>query len=137
VNTVIFALIPLILSMGIIPTISFYDAFATEFTQICIDKVWIEKSNHKIACVTPSTAEKLVQRGWGAILAEDAFEEKPQMKELQVGQEIIETRIGTLELQSDYLTPETQKILKDELFYQRAIQVYQLALPAIGMNKIK
>ncbi len=40
-------------------------AFAVDYTQICIDKVWIEKTNHKIACVTPSTADKLVERGWG------------------------------------------------------------------------
>ncbi len=108
------------------------NAFASEYSQICIDKVWIEKTNHKIACVTPSTADKLVERGWGTILADDTFEEKPAMKELEVGQEIIETRIGTLELQSDYLTPETAEKLKDELFFQRAIQVYQLALPAVA-----
>ncbi len=110
----------------------FSSVFATEYAQICIDKVWIEKTNHKIACVTPSTADKLVERGWGTILADDTFEAKPAMKELEVGQEIIETRIGTLELQSDYLTPETAKTLKDELFFQRAIQVYQLALPAVA-----
>ena len=46
--------------------------------QICIDKVWIEKYNHKIACVTPSTAEKLVERGWGTMLVivEDISDEK-------------------------------------------------------------
>jgi len=64
----LFFLIPLILSIGIVPALSFSDALATEYTQICIDKVWIEKSNHKIACVTPTTAEKLVERGWGTIL---------------------------------------------------------------------
>jgi len=125
-NLVIPVLISLILTIGIIP---FSDA--AEHNQICIDKVWIENAKGKIACVTLSTADKLVERGWGTILAEDAFEE-PTMKELEVGQEIIETRIGTLELQSDYLTPETAQKLKDELFFQRAIQVYQLAYPAIG-----
>ena len=35
---------------------------------VCKDKVWIESSNGKIACVTPSTAKKLVERGWGTIL---------------------------------------------------------------------
>ena len=66
-------LIPLILSIGIIPVIPFSDA--TEYSQICIDKVWLENSKGKIACVTPSTADKLVQRGWGTILSDDAFTE--------------------------------------------------------------
>lgn len=126
----IFALIPLILSIGISPAIPFSDA--VESNQICIDKVWIENSKGKIACVTPSTADKLVQRGWGTILSDDTFEEKPTMKKPEIGQQIIETRVGTLELQSNYLTPETAKTLKDELFFQRAIQVYHLALPAVG-----
>ena len=112
------------------------NVFATDYTQICIDKVWIESNKGKIACVTPSTADKLVERGWGTILAEDAFEEKPAMKELEIGQEIIETRVGTLELQSDYLTDETAQTLKDELFFQRAVQVYNLALPAVSVAGI-
>jgi len=33
--------------------------------QICIDKVWIENKKGKIACVTPTTSDKLVERGWG------------------------------------------------------------------------
>ena len=37
--------------------------------QICIDKVWIENKKGKIACVTPTTADKLVERGWGTILS--------------------------------------------------------------------
>ena len=35
---------------------------------ICEDKVWIESVKGRIACVTSSTADKLVQRGWGTIL---------------------------------------------------------------------
>ena len=49
------AIIPLILSIGIIPVIPFSEA--AEFTQICIDKVWIESEKGRIACVTSSTAE--------------------------------------------------------------------------------
>ena len=60
---VIFALIPLILSISLAPAFPFSDA--TESDQICIDKVWLENSNGKIACVTLTTAEKLVERGWG------------------------------------------------------------------------
>ena len=69
----ILAIISLILSIGIAPALPFADA---ERTQICIDKVWIENKKGKIACVTPSTAEKLVERGWGTLL-EDISMEKP------------------------------------------------------------
>ena len=127
---IVFALIPLILSMGLVPALPFSDA--SEDNQICIDKVWIENSKGKIACVTPSTADKLVERGWGSILAEDVFEEKPEMKELEAGQEIIETRSGTIVIDHDYLTPDSSKLLSDELFFQRAVQVYHLALPTVS-----
>jgi hypothetical protein len=40
-------------------------------TEICKDKVWLESNKAgRIACVTPSTAEKLVARGWGHFLDE-------------------------------------------------------------------
>ena len=58
-SNLVFMLIPLILSIGIIP---FVDAVEN---QICVDKVWIENNKGKIACVTQNTAEKLVDRGWG------------------------------------------------------------------------
>lgn len=35
---------------------------------ICEGKIWIESTKGRIACVTPSTADKLVERGWGTIL---------------------------------------------------------------------
>jgi alkyl sulfatase BDS1-like metallo-beta-lactamase superfamily hydrolase len=78
-NLIIFALIPLILSIGVVPAIPFSEGVESE--QICIDKVWLENSKGKIACVTPSTADKLVERGWGTILSDDIFAEKPTMKE--------------------------------------------------------
>jgi len=75
-----YALIPLILSIGIVPAIPFSAGVdIPDLLQICIDKVWIEKTtNHKIACVTPSTADKLVERGWGTLLDidEDISDEK-------------------------------------------------------------
>ena len=111
---------------------SLTSVFATDYTQICIDKVWIEKTNHKIACVTPSTADKLVERGWGIILTDDAFEEKPMEQELPLGVEKIETRSGTITIDHDYFTPESAQLLSDELFFQRAVQVYHLALPAVS-----
>jgi len=79
VKIILFVLIPLILSIGIIPVIPFSAAVdIPPLLQICIDKVWIEKNNHKIACVTPSTAEKLVERDWGTLLDidEDISNEK-------------------------------------------------------------
>ena len=62
----LFLIIPLILSIGLIPAFPFSDAI--ESNQICIDKVWIENSKGKIACVTSSTADTLVERGWGTVL---------------------------------------------------------------------
>ena len=38
------------------------------FEFICQDKVFVENINGKIACVTSSTATKLVERGWGTLL---------------------------------------------------------------------
>ena len=80
-------------------------AFAVDYTQICIDKVWIEKTNHKIACVTSSTADKLVERGWGTLL-KISMEELIQ-EELPLGVQIIETKKGTITIDHDYLTPES------------------------------
>ena len=122
---VIFALIPLILSVGISP--AFQSSDAAEHNQICIDKVWIENNKGKIACVTPSTAEKLVDRGWGTLL-EDIPMEKPMEEELPIGIETIETRSGIITIDHDYLTLESAQLLDDELFFQRAVQVYHLAL---------
>ncbi len=62
------AFIPLILSIGIISVFPFSEAI--EVNPICVDKVWLENTKGRIACVTPSTAEKLVERGWGTILSE-------------------------------------------------------------------
>ena len=38
------------------------------FEIICEGKVWVESLKGKIACTFPSTAQKLVERGWGTIL---------------------------------------------------------------------
>jgi len=70
-SVILFALIPLILSIVVV-SLSFDDASAvSKHEVICIDKVWIENTKGKIACVTPATAEKLVERGWGTMLVED------------------------------------------------------------------
>ena len=49
----------------------------------------------------------------------------------EVGIETIETRSGTIVIDHDYLTPESSKLLSDELFFQRDVQVYHLALPQL------
>jgi len=55
-----------ILTIGILTLIPLEEADAALGpNQICIDKVWIESTKGRIACVTPSTAEKMVERGWG------------------------------------------------------------------------
>ena len=68
--------------MGIVPVIPFSDA--VEQNQVCIDKVWIENSKGKIACVTPSTAEKLVERGWGTLLSDDTLDESFETTSLEL-----------------------------------------------------
>jgi len=82
----VFTLIPLVLSIGIIPAIPFSDA--TEYSQICIDKVWLENSKGKIACVSPATADKLVERGWGTVLSVDTPEESVMDMRYMPGDEI-------------------------------------------------
>ena len=75
----LFSIVTLILSIGIIPAIPFSAGIdIPHLLPFCIDKVWIESTKGRIACVTPSTAEKLVERGWGTMLVivEDTSDEK-------------------------------------------------------------
>jgi len=53
----------LILASGVIFSNSILDTNA-DSSQICVDKIWIESTHGRIACVTPSTASALVERGW-------------------------------------------------------------------------
>ena len=85
-GVIIFALIPLILSIGLAPVIPF--STASEYDQICIDKVWLENSKGKIACVSPATADKLVERGWGTVLAFDTPKESVMDMRYTDGDEI-------------------------------------------------
>lgn len=41
---------------------------AEEDNIICKDKIWVENLKGKLICTLPSTAQKLVERGWGTIL---------------------------------------------------------------------
>ena len=91
------ALIPLIslaLTFDILPA----DA---QRTQICIDKVWLESTKGRIACVTPTTAEKLVERGWGTLLDVDALKEKP-MEEKPLPTIPTITKAGTIDIATLY-----------------------------------
>ncbi len=113
-----FLIIPLILSIGIIPTISSLDM--PEYIQICVDKVWIESVNNRIACVTPSTAEKLVERGWGTLLdiVEDTSDEKSIKPVISGGTlPITETPIignPDKEYPKNYV-PGTEQLAEDEI----------------------
>ncbi len=90
-KTILFAVIPLILSIGIIPVISFAESIDSPRKQmesgITAEDV-VCKSGFTLmirisgdaACVTPTTAEKLTNAGWGAI-----------EKEFSLDSEIIET----------------------------------------------
>jgi hypothetical protein len=51
-----------------------------------------------------------------------------------VGNETITTDFGTLELKETYLTKESMALLNDQLNLQRAIEVYQWALPLVTFN---
>ena len=57
-----------ILIIGITNT----DIFAAEQDQICVDKIWIENSKGKIACVSSATAASLIERGWGTIIEDSS-----------------------------------------------------------------
>ena len=120
-NKTLLAIIPLILTIGIIPTISSIDI--PEYIQICVDKVWIESVNNRIACVTPTTAEKLVERGWGTLLdiekvMEDTSDEKSITPVVSGGTyPITETPIignPEKEFPKNYV-PGTEELAEDEI----------------------
>jgi hypothetical protein len=78
VKFVIFALIPLILSIGILPAISFGEILDSPRKQmqngiaakdvICkSDLTLIIRTSGDAVCVKPTTAEKLIERGWTEI----------------------------------------------------------------------
>jgi len=118
---IIFALTPLILSIGIIPAIPISAGIdIPHLLQICIDKVWIESTKGRIACVTPSTAEKLVERGWGTLLDidEDISDEKSIKPVVSGGTlPITETPIignPEKEYPKNYV-PGTEELAEDEI----------------------
>jgi len=142
-----------ILSILIVGTVGVStDVFAAESTQICIDKVWIENSKGKIACVTPSTAATLVERGWGTILDDNdnlqvlasMFEVHPE--KMRTAAPLPETSTGP---QIDYSKGYLVEEIKDGLYWvtDGAYQAMFLttgqgviavdAPPSIGENYLK
>jgi len=119
---ILFAIIPLILSIGLVPAIPFSAGVdIPHLLPVCIDKVWMESINGRIACVTPSTAEKLVQRGWGTMLdemMEDTSDEKSITPVISGGTlPITETpKIGNPEKEfpKNYV-PGTEELAEDEI----------------------
>jgi len=148
-NTIFFALIPLILSIGIFPTFPFSDATITEGPEMeCIsgEIVVFRINSNNYVCVLPDTADRWEEYGIAEkvvtmeeesskVIEEEIMETEvmdEEMMETDIGIETIETRSGTIVIDHDYLTPESAQLLSDELFFQRAVQVYHLALPAVS-----
>ncbi len=138
----ILLIIPLILSIGISPALPFADSYQPKDaeTQCREGLVLVFRTiANNYVCVSESTAEKWVRYGIAEIVGEPAEDEmieeameKPMEEVSSMGIETIETRSGTITIDHDYLTPESAKLLSDELFFQRAVQVYHLALPAVS-----
>lgn len=127
------SLIPLILSIGIAPVLPF--SYSEELICPTGEIEVVRVTNPNSICINQDTALRWTQLGIAEIVGEVVTateEEKPAMREPELGVETIETRIGSLTLDADYPTAETQKTLEDELFFQRAVQVYLLSLPAIA-----
>ncbi len=113
-KTILFALIPLILSLGIIPVISFAENIDSPRKQmesgITAEDV-VCKSGFTLmirisgdaACVTPTTAEKLTNAGWGII-----------EKEFSSDSEIIETE-STNEEESENTGKDITVELKESI----------------------
>ena len=169
---IIFALIPLILSIGITPAFSLQpEDVDTECRegQVLIYRI----NNLDYICTSQSTASLWANLGIAEIVNSSETKEFPTVESESIpkactkdyrpvcgvdektygnmcvlesfgvelnhegecsvsGIETIETRSGIITIDNDYLTPESSKLLDDELFFQRAIQVYHLALPAVG-----
>jgi glyoxylase-like metal-dependent hydrolase (beta-lactamase superfamily II) len=141
----------LILTSGVLFFNSVFDANA-ESHQICVDKVWLENAKGKIACVTPSTAAVLVDRGWGTILDDSdnlqvlasMFEVHPE--KMRTASPLPETSMGP---QIDYSKGYLVEEIKDGLYWvtEGAYQAMFLttgegviavdAPPSIGENYLK
>ena len=145
VKLLLFALIPVILSMSLIPAFSLQpEDIETECRE---GQVLVYKfSSMEYICTSQTGAAMWAKYDIAEIVSTSEPISEPETIETteisepeietprdpMLGIETIETRSGTITIDHDYLTPESTQILNDELFFQRAVQVYQLAYPAIG-----
>ena len=141
----------LIITSGVFISIPVFDAYA-ESPQICVDKIWMENKKGKIACVTPSTASVLVERGWGTIIENSTnmqilasmFDVHPE--KMKTAAPLPETAMGPqIDFSKGYLVEE----IKDGLYWvtEGAYQAIFLttgegvivvdAPPSIGENYLK
>ena len=141
----------LILTSGVVFSNSILDANA-ESTPICVDKIWMENSKGKIACVTPSTASVLVERGWGNMLDDSdniqvlASLSESHPEKMRISAPLPDTAMG---LQIDYSKGYLVEEIKDGLYWvtDGAYQAMFLttgkgviavdAPPSIGENYLK
>ncbi|MCV0392167.1 MAG: hypothetical protein K5790_02605 [Nitrosopumilus sp.] len=94
---VIFALIPLILSIGLLPPVVFSEGIDSPRKQmsngvsaedvICKSGLTLMiRMSGDAACVTATTAEKLEEKGWGTI--EKEFNSEPETTETEINEEL-------------------------------------------------
>ncbi len=115
-KTILFALIPLILSIGVVPAITFAENIDSPRKQmangisaenvVCkSDFTLMIRSTGDAACVTPTTAEKLESAGWGTIaeekIIEASIEEEITIEESieEVNEEEVEGQEHSVELE--------------------------------------
>ena len=115
-KTILFALIPLILSIGVVPAITFAENIDSPRKQmangisaenvVCkSDFTLMIRSTGDAACVTPTTAEKLESVGWGTIaeekIIEASIEEEITIEESieEVNEEEVEGQEHSVELE--------------------------------------
>jgi len=136
VKIIIFALIPLILTLGVIQAFPFSDAEQTKDSETeCrsgLTLVFRIISNNHV-CVPYSTADRWESYGIAekvspmkeessevmdeAMMDTEVMEEESdevmdeEMMETDIGIETIETKKGTITIDHDYLTPESAKLL--------------------------
>lgn len=71
-----------------------------------------------------------------AVLAQPAFADGVALGNAKLmGDEIIETPIGEIELQDNFITDESIQKLFDEMDYQRAVQAYIWSTPAVSYKQ--
>jgi len=95
----VLAIIPLILSIGLMPAMSFADSLKSPRQQMN-DGTMAEDVTCKggftlmirmsgdAACVTPSTASKLSSADWGEIIKEFEMQSEPEEEEVMLNEEI-------------------------------------------------